>query len=89
MIRCDVCRFKEYGTNDYPRSECDATNNMFKPKAITNADKIRAMNDEELAGLTITYNDYYGEYYCRDGERYDSYEDAIKHEIKWLQSEAE
>ena len=59
----------------------------YKPK--TRADKIRSMSDEELAGLTITYNDYYGEYYCSDEERYDSYEDAIKHEIEWLQSEAE
>lgn len=59
----------------------------YKPK--TNADQIRSMNDEELAGLTITYNDYCGEYYCSDEERYDSYEDAIKHEIEWLQSEAE
>ena len=59
----------------------------YKPK--TRADKIRSMSDEELAGLTITYNDYYGEYYCSDEERYDSYEDAMKHEIEWLQSEAE
>ncbi len=63
--------------------ECE----VYEP--ITNADKIRAMSDEELAGLTITYNDYYGEYYCSDGERYDSHEDAIKHEIEYLQSEAE
>lgn len=59
----------------------------FNP--MSNADRIRSMSDEELAGLTITYNDYYGEYYCSDEERYDSYEDAIKHEIEWLQSEAE
>lgn len=64
--------------------------NEYKKQTVkTNADKIRSMSDEELAGLTITYNDYYGEYYCSDGERYDSHEDAIKHEIEYLQSEAE
>lgn len=65
---------------------CDGESD-FEP--ITNAMRIRAMSDEELAGLTIDYNVYYGEYYCSDGECYDYYEDAIKHEIKWLQSEVE
>jgi hypothetical protein len=62
----------------------------YKKQTVkTKADKIRSMSDEELAGLTITYNDYYGEYYCSDGECYGYREDAIKHEIEYLQSEAE
>lgn len=76
----EKCKVYHHCGSDCPKHEY---------RKITNADKIRAMSDEKLAGLTITYNDYYGEYYCSDEERYDSYEDAIKHEIEWLQSEAE
>lgn len=76
----EKCKVYHHCGSDCPKHEC---------RKITNADRIRSMSDEELAGLTITYNDYYGEYYCSDEERYDSYEDAIKHEIDWLQSEAE
>lgn len=95
---CLHCQENEDDWNCFNRNclvcVCDRTISIvnqlveeYKPK--TQADKIRAMSDEKLAGLTITYNDYYGEYYCSDEERYDSYEDAIKHEIEWLQSEAE
>lgn len=88
MADCRKCKHNYKMPGDEPRCNrmCDGESDF---EAITNADKIRSMSDEELAGLTITYNDYYGEYYCSDGERYDSHEDAIKHEIEYLQSEAE
>lgn len=88
MIRCDACRFKEYGINDYPCSECDATNNMFKPKAITNADKIRAMTDEELAEFLNTLF-IEGQIEAIHEQYPDSVFNRKDDSLKWLQSEAE
>lgn len=79
MIRCDACKFNDCGTEDYPCSKCDTTNNMFKPKAITNADKIRAMNDEELAEFFSKRDKIPNRCKCREIEDW----------IKWLQFEAE
>ena len=55
----------------------------------TNADRIRAMSDEELAEheVRITQDGMY--YECSDGETFAIYEDAIAHEIKWLKQPAE
>ncbi len=51
------------------------------PKAITNADRIRAMSDEELSNLL-------DEWYCMgaDGNDQLAYEDA---RMEWLQKPAE
>lgn len=63
-----------------------------KPK--TNADRIRAMNDEELAGSRIDRIDFYTKSdnpeYIGDFEGIaNSIEEANKLEIAWLQSEVE
>ena len=67
------------------------TNRVLDDKYVpmTNADMIRRMSDEELAGQLISYDSEFGKCYTSDSEGfYDLYE-AQEHEIKWLQSEAE
>ena len=47
---CDKCRYSSKSDNEYPCNKCvHSATDKFKPK--TNADKIRSMNDEELAEL--------------------------------------
>ena len=63
-----------------------------KPK--TNADRIRSMSDEELAGSRVDRIDFYTKSdipeYIGDFEGIaNSIEEAIALEIKWLQSEVE
>ena len=63
-----------------------------KPK--TNADRIRSMSDEELAGSRVDRIDFYTKSdipeYIGDFEGIaNGIEEAIALEIKWLQSEVE
>ena len=63
----------------------------YKP---TNADRIRAMNDEELAefleGTNRDYDISYGDYFStKAGDFIFSKKDLSKEILKWLQSEAE
>ena len=63
-----------------------------KPK--TNADRIRSMSDEELAGSRVDRIDFYTksdipEYIGDFAGIANSIEEAISLEIKWLQSEVE
>ena len=45
---CDKCRYSSKSDNEYPCNKCvHSATDKFKPK--TNADKIRSMNDKELA----------------------------------------
>lgn len=85
---CDKCKYNEKSETEYPCNQCvhNATD-KFKP--MTRADKIRSMSDEELASKFIEYVDSSGRYYCSDCEYFYTIEDAIKHELEWLQSEAE
>lgn len=79
-----------------------ATPDMFTDYVIdgkgihkqTNADRIRAMSDEELAEFLEAINrDYdisYGEYFStKAGDFIFSKNDLAKEILKWLQSEAE
>ena len=66
----------------------------FIPIAITNADRIRSMSDEELAGSRVDRIDFYTKSdipeYIGDFEGIaNGIEEAIALEIKWLQSEVE
>lgn len=66
----------------------------FIPIAITNADRIRSMSDEELAGSRVDRIDFYTksdipEYIGDFAGIANSIEEAITLEIKWLQSEVE
>lgn len=90
MLRCEKCQNEDVSANKYPCSKCDSvTNDLFEPKKQTNADRIRAMNDEELAEFieqisadsmdTISFG-------TKD------YEEIWEHKetaLKWLQSEVE
>lgn len=63
-----------------------------KPKP-TNADRIRAMSDEELAERLIFWNDDWGRWETDagniEGDPRDTQEEAIKAELAWLQQPAE
>ena len=58
-----------------------ATDNNVGGK--TNADRIRAMSDEELAGELIAYRDDWDDYETHVG-CFDEWEDALKAEVDWL-----
>lgn len=82
MAECKTCKHK--GKNTHVCDECTSDYGMYEKKIITNADRIRAMSDEELAdylykmalaSLTVV--------------EVDSREIAIPKLLKWLQSEAE
>ena len=69
MAKCDRCKKK---SEKYDCAEC-------KPDyKITNADKIRAMNDEELAEYLD--NNFCHRYCCCEREQQST--------LEWLQSEA-
>ena len=55
----------------------------------TNADRIRAMSDEEFAKYLIECRDDWGDYVTPNCEFYDTYEEALEATIKWLQQPAD
>lgn len=71
----------------------DSTKKEYVKKQ-TNADRIRSMDDKELAGFLrgidnghdITYGDYF---HTKDGDFIFSRDDINAKMIQWLQSEAE
>lgn len=56
---------------------------------ITNADRIRAMSDEELAENTVQYDYELCRYICGDGEEFYLRSNAIEHQLEWLKSPIE
>lgn len=71
----------------------DELKRMFKFVKQTNADRIRSMNDEELAKFTAGLSEHclagIGECDCSRIETRTCYEVCEKITMKWLQSEAE
>lgn len=61
----------------------------------TNADRIRAMSDEALAKANVRRTRKTNDEYCwsvyitSDGEEFENYEIALKHETEWLQQPTE
>ena len=55
----------------------------------TNADRIRAMSDDELAEMLIQYDDFCDVYMADDGMKYYDFEAAKEAELEWLQQPAE
>lgn len=55
----------------------------------TNADRIRAMSDEELAETLISYNDLCDMFMADDGMKYYDFEAAKEAELEWLKQPAE
>ena len=96
MAKCKNCKHLEYKDDgreryawcpligDNPDLELERWCGAFKK--MSNADRIRNMTDEELAKLLL-FAEVTEEiwYYCPDGNRFDCYEDAIKHILNWLQ----
>ena len=79
MSRCDSCRYQ----NDFEFHACHICHmekDMYKPKK-TNADRIRAMSDEELAMV-------FGED-CADRECPEHRESCRKCWLDWLKQEAQ
>ena len=54
---CDNCKYDSKRTDEYPCNECihgASVKEHYKP--MTNADRIRNMNDEELAEFLVKVN---------------------------------
>lgn len=62
--------------------------NRLLQTPMTNADRIRAMSDEELAWELIFWRDDWGDYETHVG-CFDEREDALKAEIEWLKQPCE
>lgn len=58
---------------------------------MNNADRIRAMTNEELAEFLLGWDCEYALWITSDGEAFDedNKESAISHEIEWLESEVD
>lgn len=56
---------------------------------MNNADRIRAMTNQELAEFLLGWDCEYESWIASDGETFDEYdkETAISHEMEWLESE--
>ena len=95
VVCCSEFKQIDVSEKKYPCSKCDSvTNDLFEPKKQTNADRIRSMSDEELAGSRVDRIDFYTESdipeYIGDFDGIvNGIEEAIALEIKWLQSEVE
>ena len=80
-VRCPM----QYG---YKVEECNRTDCPYRTEPMTNADRIRAMNDEELEELLQdAYNagsDDAEAWHFGEGHRY-----SFEWDLKWLQSPAE
>ena len=91
MADCKTCEHK--GTNTHYCDECSSDYDMYERKIVTNADRIRAMSDKELAEFLEQFE------VCSHCEYSDkercTFENPCVHEfatamaLKWLQSEAE
>lgn len=76
---CDKCRYSSKSENEYPCNKCvHSATDKFEPK--TNADKIRAMSDEELAEWLTRIT---------DDAQLDAKTKCNYQWADWLQSEAE
>lgn len=84
----EIYRDENSVTVEQRKGICQTCNGSGE-KPQTNADRIRAMSDEEMAEheVRITQDGMY--YECSDGETFAIYEDAIAHEIKRLKQPAE
>ena len=60
-----------------------------KHNKVTNADRIRAMTDEELADMCVRYNPETDMYTADTGEAYYDFASAMEAELEWLQQPAQ
>ena len=87
-VICQDCGFSPCIHCDEDWYEMDDCPGPRVKKPQTNADRIRAMSDEELALQLIEYRDDWGDY-CTHKGCYDSKEEALKAEIEWLKQPAD
>lgn len=79
---CCNCRFEHYEADEIPCIHCGMdTREYWQPKPKTNADRIRAMSDEELA-------EYFAEI-GNDASNGISYSENPEEWLEWLQQPAE
>lgn len=85
-IKCP-CRLRNYmEEEDCKKTNCNDCCPLTKPQ--TNADRIRAMSDEELAERLIFWNNDWGRWETDagniDGDPVDTLQEAIQAELEWL-----
>ena len=61
-------------------SPCDLYNERMLAAPMTNADRIRSMSDEELAGCSLVCPYQIDEYYCTTGKSWQGCERRADHE---------
>ena len=83
-------RFMIVGWNEKDGNFLQCSRCGKKIQQQTNADRIRCMTDEELAGQNVRSVQMHNEveawsiYVTSDGDTFDSRLDALKHEKEWL-----
>ena len=88
MLRCEKCKHYNCEADKYPCAVCDSNvNDLFEEKKPTNADRIRTMNDKELAEFfsILDHSYLHGECFICFGVDYIS--DNEQKILEWLQSE--
>ena len=88
MGACGNCIHKETAGSDYPCNICNNVTHYEEPKPMTNADRIRAMSDEELAkekAVSVNCHLCLLRKTCKD----DDMESCYKLWLEWLQRDAQ
>ena len=84
-MKCENCtKYDDCQTGSGSTWPCGA----YVPKTITNADRIRAMSDEELAHLLMGPGTFESPV-CEIGDQRKCDTECEKHCVKWLQQPAE
>lgn len=73
----------------YKVDECNHKDCPYRTEPRTNADRIRALSDEELADMRVRYNPVTEMYINDTDEAYYDFVSAMEAELEWLQQPAE
>lgn len=85
MAKCENCtKYDDCRTGSGLTWPCGA----YVPKTITNADRLRAMDDKELARLLMGHGTFECPV-CEIGDQRKCDTECEKHCVKWLQQPAE
>lgn len=86
MMKCENCtKYDDCRTGSGLTWPCGA----YVPKTITNADRIRAMSDEDLASMLFAYKECGKNCIMSDGKRCYQICDDESTILKWIQQPAE
>ena len=87
---CHNCKYALYEAHEPPCTDCGMDDRKYwKPKPQTNADRIRAMSDEEIAEHLIQYRDDWGDYIASNGKMFNTFEEAKAETLRWLKQPAD